>query len=306
MGCVSMTTTMPGGYSPTYTGTQVPDIIKTSNSDYAYAQATIDYGQNQLLELSRKATEVSLNMAQAANAAAQSTKDYNERQKLELDSQATSISLKIAQAAATQKYIKQQTKMAREATVAAQSSSATAIQLAHLESVKQTAQAQRVLDAQVLNTAQSVAAQTAYPLTATPFAVTQAALLLQQYDREQQSFLDHIVIPLIPTLLIINLLLFILVIILAYRWWVPMPRYRHLLPLHANGNPRPLNMIEGVIVNHDLRSHRIPFELTQANGQKPQSDYTVHVEIVNPNELPVAHWIAEVEKQLAEEGRLSP
>ena len=268
-------------------------------------------------------------MSQAANAAALATQDYNQRQKMELDYQATIVSLNIAQAAATQKGITQQTKMARDATAAAQSSAATATQSAYLMNVTQTAQAQvilneqtaqaatatqsaylvnvtqtaqaqAILDAQVKQTVQAVAASTAYPLTATPFAMTQAALLMQQYDREQQSFVDQVVAPLIPIVAILVLVLFILVIILAYRRYNPMPWPRRLLTPRVNVSPSPLIMIDGVISDHNPRLHPIiPSELAPANPPGLPGENMVNVEIVDATEPPVAHWIAEVEHQLA-------
>lgn len=307
LGCgASISSTMPE-FSPTpgY-ATPAPGINESSNPDYAFAQATMDYGQSQLLDLSRKATEVSLNMSQAANSAALSTQDYNQRQKVDLDYQATLVSLNITQAAATQKFIRQQTKMAGDATAVAQSRAAAATHSASLVNVTQTARAQAILGAQVLQTAQDAAALTASPLTATPFAVTQAALLMQQYDREQQSFEDRVVVPLIPILAtILVLLLIILVIVLTYRRFMPMPWSRRLGIARVNVNPDPLIMIDGVIVDHDLGLHRvIPLELMPANPAGLPVENTVHVEIVSATEPPVAHWIAEVEHQLATEGEL--
>jgi hypothetical protein len=286
--------------------TPAPGIIESPNPAYAFAQVTMDYGQSQLFDLPRKATEVSLNMTQAANAAALSTQGYNQRQKMDLDYQATIVSLNIAQAAATQKFITLQTKIVRDATAVAQSSAATATHSAYLVNVTQTAQAQAILDARVLQTAQAVAALAAYPLTATPFAMTQAALLMQQYDREQQAFVDQVVAPLIPVLATLVLLLFILgIVFLAYRRFMPMPWPRRLLTARENVNPSPLTMIDGVIADHDPWLHRIiPSELTPANLHRLSSENTVHVEIVNANEPPVAHWIAELEHQLATEGGL--
>jgi hypothetical protein len=307
LGCgASMSTNMPEFSSTPGYATPAPGINESSNPDYAFAQATMDYGQSQLLDLSRKATEVSLNMSQAANAAALSTQDYNRRQKMDLDYQATIVSLNITQAAATQKFITQQTKMARDATAVAQSRAATATHSAYLVNVTQIAQAQAILDARVLETAQAVAALTVYPLTATPFAVTQAALLMQQYDREQQSFVDRVVAPLIPILAItLVLLLIILVIVLGFRRFMPMPWPRRLRTTRVNVNPSPLIMIDGVIVDHDPRLHQIiPFELTPANLSGLPGENTIHVELVNASEPPVAHWIAEVEHQLATEGGL--
>jgi hypothetical protein len=219
---------------------------------------------------------------------------------MELDYQSTVVSLNIAQAAATQKFIKQQTKIAGDATAAAQSSAVAATQSAHQVNVTQTAQAQAVLDAQVEQTAQAVVALTAYPLTATPFAVTQAALLMQQYDREQQSFVDRVVAPLIPIIATLDVLLITLGIVLAYRRFImPMPWPRRLRLARVNVSPIPL-MIDGVIVDHESRLHRaIPAVLTPANPPGLPGENANCVEIIDAAEPPVAHWIAEVEQLLA-------
>jgi hypothetical protein len=259
-------------------------VNQSSNPDYASAQATMDAGQRQMLELSRKATEVSLNQSQAANAAAQSTQDSLQRQQMELDYQSTVVSLNIAKAAATQKFISQQTKMARNATAAAQSRAATATQSAYLAKVNQTEQAAIAL--------------TAYPLTATPFAATQAAMLMLQYDREQQAFKDRVVAPLIPIIATtLGLLVVILVIVLVYRWFnrMPWPRRLRIGP----GNV----IIDGVIVDHNPQFHRItPFVLTPLTPPGLPGENPVQVEIVDAAQPPVAHWIAEVEQQVAAEG----
>jgi hypothetical protein len=296
MGCFNTSTTMPE-FSSTAgdNGSQDPN--------YAFAQATIDSGKSQLLELSRKATQVSLDTTQAANASALSTKDYNQRQKMELDYQATLISLNIAQAAATQEFITQQTKMAEDATALALSDAVTATHSAYIENVAQTAQAQTNLDSQVSQTEQAAAALAAFPLTATPLALTQAALLMQQYDREQQSFLDQVVAPLIPILAALVLLLFILVIILAFRRYISKPWPRRLRIGQGNIDPIPLTMIDGVIADLDpLLPQIIPAELTPANPPRLPEENSLHVEILDATEPPVAHWIAEVEDQLAVKG----
>lgn len=116
----------------------------------------------------------------------------------------------------------------------------------------------------------------------------------------------HAVAPLIPILAsTLVLLLFILVIVLVYRRFMPMPWPRRLRTARLNVNPSPLIMIDGVIADHDPRLHRIiPFELTPANPPGLPGENMVYVEIVNATEPPVAHWIAEVEHQLATEGGL--
>lgn len=339
-GCISTESAPPGlpEAAPT------PVMIESPNPAYALAQATLDTGQSQLLDLSRRSTEVGLNMSQAANAAAQSTQDYNRRQKMDLDYQATIVSLNITQAAATQQFITQQTKIARDAAGAAQNRAAAITQSAYLLVVKQTGQAQAALDAQALQTAQvaaaltaspltataaarsfnvtqtvqaqgilnaqatqsaqAIASLTAYPLTATPFAVTQAALLMRQYAREQRSFVDQIAAPLIPILaILIFFLLIILGIALAYHRGVPRAWLRRLGIRRGYARLGPANVIDGVITEPVLRLDPIiPPKLAPANPAWLPGENRVHVEIVNPTQPPVAHWIAEVEHQLAAEG----
>ena len=300
--------------------TPIPNKIELHNPAYADAQATMDTGKSQLSDLSRQSTEVSLDMSKAASDAALSAQDTNRRQKMELDYQSTVISLNITQAAATQSFIKQQTKIARDATTAVQSSAATAIHLAYLTNVTQTAQAQKALDSlaqqtaqaqmvlygQATQAAQAIETLTAYPLTATPFAVTQAALLMQKYDREQQSFMNQIVTPLIPILAVLDLVLFILIIIRAYRRFLPMPWSPYLRIARGNVGPRPLVMIDGVISDPDPRLNRtIPSKLLPSSPPSPSVENPVHVEIIDASELPIAQWISEVEHQYADEGGLT-
>jgi hypothetical protein len=257
--------------NPQYTltpglATPEPVNIEPQNPDYAFAQATMEAGQSQLLDLSRKATQVSMEMAQAADAAALLTQEYNQRQKMELDNQSTMISQNITMAAATQEFITGQTQIALDAVAAAQRNADAATQSAYLVNVTQTAHAQEIVNAQVQQTAQAVAALTAYPLTATPFAVTQAALLMQQYDREQQSFEEQVIAPLIPVLVILDILLIMLGFFLAFRRFMLVPwSYRpRITRLRVNSNP--LILIDGAIVDHEPRlRRRIPSELAPAN-----------------------------------------
>jgi hypothetical protein len=307
-GCGASMSASRAGFSPApVLATPAPGIIVVvSNPDYTNAQATLDAGQNQLLDLGRKATEVSLLKDQAANAAAQATQDFNQRQQMELDHQATVISLHIEQAAATQKFVRQQTKNARDVTAIAQNKAAKATYLAYQVNVTQTAQAQEFINGQVLRTDQAAAAATAYWLTATPLAGTQTALLMQQYDREQKAFVDRIVIPSIPVVAaILFILLFILVIVLVNRRLIPLPFARRLWIGRVNPDPNSVVMIDGVLSDHTLPLHQ-----ENSASQTPVSlpllpcEKTVHVEIVDAAGPPVAHWIAEVERQLAAEGGL--
>jgi hypothetical protein len=298
LGCASISKNNPDD-------SHTPGIIESPNPDYANAQATMDYGQSQLLDLSRKATDVSLNMSQAAHAAALSTQDANQHQKTDLDYQSTVISLNIAQAAATQDFVRQQTKIAGDTTAVAQNNEAIATQSANAVNVTRTAQAQASLDYKALQTHQAVAALTAYPLTATPYAVIQAALLMQEYDREQQSFVNQIVLPLIPILIIMDMLLIIVAIILAYyRYWKVYRRNS----LHLTDGMVPsktLIILDGVMAEHKPQlQRRNPLKLKPVSAPGLPGLITINVDIVEATEPPVAYWIAEVEHQLADDGML--
>jgi hypothetical protein len=327
MGCATRFNTLDDFSATAGVLTPTPGkvVIESPNPAGISAQATVDTGQSQLLDLARKATQVSLNIAQSDNASAQATKDFNQRQKVELAYQATIVSLNITKAAATQRSISQQTKVAMDSAAAAQSSAVEATQLAYRVMVTQTAQAQAMLidqtaqaqanldarnaqalvalDLQASQTAQAVAALTAYPLTATPFAATQAAGLTLQYSREQQAFVDQVVNPIIPYVVVLVLLLFILFIILAFRRFMFLPLPRRLSFLRGNVAPRPLTVIDGLITDPAPRLEAfIPLDRIPANPPGLPGENAIHVEIVNATEPPIAHWIVEAEHKLAAEG----
>jgi hypothetical protein len=305
LACDSMFTAIPKSTATPGHAALLPGIVESPNPSSANAQATIDFGQHQLLDLSRQATVVSLNMSQAENAAAQSTQDANQRQKLDLDNQQAIIRQNIAQAVATQQFLTQQTKIAREAAAAAQSRAAEATHSAYLVSVSQTAQVQAILGAQGAQTAQAAAALTAGPLTATPLAATQAALLMQEYSREQKSFVNQIVIPLIPFIVVLDLLLFILGIILIYRRFIAVPRPRQLRFARINVNPNPLTIIDGGFAEPNPRLEEIiPSELRPDDQDRLPVENTAYVEIVDATDPSIANWIAEVEHQLTAEGEI--
>jgi uncharacterized membrane protein len=256
--CNSVYTALPAiTPTPPDQAALAPIIVELPNPDAAFAQATIDTGQGQLLDLSRKATEISLN---------------------------------ITQADATQEFIVQQTQAAMDVTTPTQSTAAAATQSAILVKASQTAQAHAFLDARSSQTAQAVAALKAYPLTATPYAKTQAALLMQQYNREQQSFEDRVAAPLIPILAILDFLLVILGIVLGYRQFMSRPGPRPLLSAGINAKSSPLIMIEGVIAEHNPWLHRnIPSQLPPAIPPRLPGDTSVNMEIDDPAEPPYAH-----------------
>jgi hypothetical protein len=286
-----------------YAYTPPPGIPGSPDPAFAFSQATMDAGQRQLFELSRRATEVSLSMSQAANAAALATQEYHRRQQMELDYQLTLISQNMAVAAVTQEFLNQQTKIAGDATTAAQNRAAWIVQSANYMIATQTAQAQAILNSQAQQTAQAAAALTTYPLTATPFAKTEAALLLQQYDRERRTFEDRIVAPLIPMLATLITLLIIAGIILWVRRFRPLywPRLPHIL--RADIIPPPLYMIDGELVNHDHQNTLPQLPATDLPGLPGVKQ--IHVEIVEATKPPFSDWVTEVEHQLNAEGRQS-
>jgi hypothetical protein len=128
---------------------------------------------------------------------------------------------------------------------------------------------------------------------------------MQEYGREQQSFVDQVITPLAPIIAAVVLILLILAIVLAYRRFMPKRWPPRLRRGRINSNLSPMIVIDSVIADQNPRLHRIvPLELTPVNPSRQPGENTVHVEIVNATEPPVAHWIAEVEHQLAAEGGL--
>ena len=266
--------------------------METPQPVYAAAQATLDFGQSQMEELSHQATVVGLNMAQAANAEAQTTLDYNERQMMELAYQATVVSLNMAQAAATQQFITQQTQIAWNTTATAQSQAATATYSAYVLNATQTAQAQAILDVQATHTAQAHATQTAYSLTATPFAALQAHIVRTRNEAERRALWgEFVVTPLKVILLTLVVLLLIVGGVMAYRRLMPVLELR--LRTIWRDNDSPLLLVDGVLVDSDP-PHRLP------------SDETPHVEIVGPSEPSVTNWITEAEQKLRTDGWIQP
>ncbi len=243
--------------------------------DYAAAQATLDYGQRQAMELSYQATTVSLNMAQAANAAAQTTRDYNQRLLVELSIRGTEVSQNMAQAVAAQKFSIEQTQMAWNVAAAAQS---------------QTAQAQMILAVQATQTAQANATLTAYPLTATPQAALQADILQTRNETHQRVWWEQsVVTPLLVVLITLVVLLLIVGGVLAYRRLIPAMELR-LRTIPCDDNSHLLLMDGGMIVD-------------SAHPQLP-SYGAVQVEIVGSSEPSITNWIVEAERKLHSDGRM--
>jgi hypothetical protein len=245
-------------------------------------------------------------MVQAANAAAQTTIEYNQKQQLDLAFQATNISLNITQAAATQEFFANETKISNQATAIAEMKAATATQAAYLVYLDRTVQAQATIDAQTQQTAEAIAAMTSYPMTATPLAMTEAALIMQQYGREQRAFEDQIVTPLMPFFVLFIVLLGILVIILTYRRFMTGSWTRLLRLSSGFINPKHQVMIDGVILDVDDKTSRInPSGLVPVSTNLPGKN-VIQVEIVDPSHPSVSLWIDEVEQQLDINGKENP
>lgn len=318
-----------------------PDLnfIETPDSAYANAQATKDAGQNQLLDLSHRATQVSLDISQTEVASSQSNLETDQRQKIEFDNQATAISLHIDRAAATQEFISAETKTALSSTQQAQNVAATATYSEELIRVTQTAQAQSILNAQIRQTAQAGAILTAYPmtatsiaqmksatetvqaqelsvvqasqtaqlnatstvypLTATPLAVTQAALLMQEYAQEQKAFNDRILSPLIPFLALFFVLIIIMGILLIYMGFIRSPWQRRMRSPRVDSRPSSLLLIDGVISDYHPQQQRRNPRRGVVNGSKHANHNSAQVNIQNANEPPLSDWIADVENRLA-------
>ena len=180
----------------------------------------------------------------------------------------------------------------------------TATYEARLRNATETVQAQAVLNGQATQAVQAISTQTAFPLTATPAAETRAVLLMQQYGREQQSFTDQVVNPLIPVLVIMLLILLVFGIVWVYRWFVPMSWPRRLHPTRVNYHLNPMLVTDGVIVKPAPHSRpKTRLALKPAIPSSPSAMDQVHVEIVDAAEPPVADWIAEVESRMNQEGK---
>lgn len=336
LACVSSTPPAPGTFSYEY-ATFTPSPWSGSNQEAAYAaaQATLTAGENRAMGLSHQATVVSLNMEQAAAISAQATIDYDQRQLMELSIQATEVSLNMARAAATQQFIREQAQLAQNATAAVQSQAATATAqsqaataIAHNQAVAatatahsqavavtataatyilqvtQTAQAQAILVRHAAETAQVRATQTAYPLTATPAAATQAYLVRTREGRERRALWEEFVVT--PVKAVLTTLVIVLLIVggvLAFRRFMPALEYRLRNP-RRSGNAIPLSLPDGTIV--DLVPYDRGLEMREpVLLGLPQlvSDDTPQVEIIDPSEPSIINWVAEAERKLGTQGR---
>jgi hypothetical protein len=170
--------------------------------------------------------------------------------------------------------------------------------------VRQTvvAEAHAIVAAEITQTAQAVAATNAYPLAATSAAATQTALLVQQYQHEQDNFVNRIVAPLIPiTAAILFILLVVLVIALLRRQFLPGQWFNSTRnTAEVNNYSSNLVTIDGEVspyYNHPPHPVNPP-NLSPENNPALPCEKLVYVEVVNANEPPVVHWVDDVERQL--------
>jgi len=298
--------TPPGSGTPFAYLTATPEPYN-QEPVYVAAQATLAAGQNEIMELSRQATIASLNIDQAANAAAQATVDYNLRQLMELSIRSTEISQEMAWAAATQQFIVEQTQLAWIANTTAQSQAATATYSTYILNVTQTAQVQELLDLQITHTAEAHATQTAYSLTATPFAALQAEIVRARNESDRRALWgEFVVTPL--TVILITLVIVLLIVggVLAYQRLMPVLELG-LRTFISRDNKNPMLLVDGMIVDADpLPPQLEQQELMLLNPAQPPIEDTPVVEIIGPSEPSVINWIAEAEQKLRSEGWIQP
>jgi hypothetical protein len=280
-----------GPASPfSYTTYTPPSYSYNQEAAYAAAQTTLVAGQNEITDLSRQATVISMNINQAANAAAQTTVDYNQRQLMELSFRGTEISQDMAAAAAT---------------ATAQSQAATATYSAYILNVTQTAQSQAILDVQATHTAQAIATQTAYSLTATPFAALQAEIVRSRNEADRRAWWgEFVVTPL--KLIFITLVVILLIVggVLAYRRLMPVLELR--LRTLPRDNDSSMLLVDGTIVDAPpLRRLTQPVLRLLKQPSLP-SDEMPQVEIIGPSEPSVTNWITEAEEKLRSDGWIQP
>jgi hypothetical protein len=116
--------------------------------------------------------------------------------------------------------------------------SATATYYAHILNVTQTAQAQAIVDVQTTQTAQANATQTAYSLTATPWAAIQADIVRTRNEAERRVWWgEFVVTPLNVILLTLVVLLPMAGVVMAYQQLMPVLKLRLRTISRHNGSP---------------------------------------------------------------------
>lgn len=254
---------------------------------YVAAQSTLDYGQNQMNELSHQATMVALDMVQAANVAEQVTLDYNQRQMMELAYQATAVSLNMTQAVATQQSITEQTQVAWNMTATAHSQAATATYSAYILYGIQTIEAN--------------ATATAHSLTATPFAALQAEIVRARKESDRRALWDEFVVtPLKVSLFTLVVFLLIAGGVLAYRQLMPVLELR--LRTITREDNRPYVLVDGMITDVNSQKNLSSQRRLHLLDHPHPGDDAMQVEIIDPSEPSITNWITEAEQKLRSDG----
>jgi len=175
------------------------------------------------------------------------------------------------------------------------------------DQVRQTVavEAQVIVAGELTQTAQSVDATNAAPLAATSSAATQTVLLVQEYEQEQDNFVNRIVLPLIPVMAaILFILLLVLVIALTKRQFLPTQWQNSTrIKRETNLYPNSLVTIDGEVSDY---YHRPPHPVNPPvpnpeNIPQLPCEKLVFVEVINANEPPIVHWVDEVERLLADD-----
>ncbi len=169
--------------------------------------------------------------------------------------------------AATQAAIYQQTQAAIYRTETAQAWQAQATQEAFIMGTTQTAIVQSTLDAQATAHAAMALTSTAWPMTATPLSVTQAAILRMEDEAKRRAKWESYTTPLEtilpPVLLALVVILIIIGLVLAYKRLMPVLELR-LRTIPRGEHDAPLILFPGLVVDPDRNFG--PALLIGANG----------------------------------------
>jgi hypothetical protein len=325
LACGSITTPGPGTPLTYPTFTPPPFSSDNQATEYAAAQATLYFGQSEMADLSRQATEVSQNMAQAA-----ATQQFIARQTQKVLNATTTVQSQDATAVAqnqgatataqsqdatavAQNQDATATAQSQDATAAAQSQDttataqsqdATATDFAYIRNVTQTAQAQVMLDIQSTHTDQANATLAAYSLTATPWSAIQADIVRTRNESNRRAWWgEFVATPLKAILFTLLVLLLIVGGVMVYLRLMPVLVLR-LRTIRRN-NDSPLLLADGTSVDHEPPHHRLArWVMRQPNLPHVPSYETPQVEIIDPSDPHVALWIEETEQKLRTDGRI--
>jgi hypothetical protein len=167
-------------------------------------------------------------------------------------------------------------------------------------------QAQEIVQEQAIQTQQAQASATVEALTAVPQQATQQAALMQEYAREQQAFVSQVVTPLIPIVAALVLCMLILIVVLIYPQAMPWLRRQRSDRYNVyRGRAYTINGKARDYSSPSPRPQAPPSGLMAANPipSAPAGVASVHVEILDAAEPPVAHWVADAEHQLSVEDK---